>query len=405
MTVTSAKAILGGAASAVLLFAVGCGGGSSHTTTTPPPITTSGGNVQAITVNAGPAGNFANGAFTSVTVCAPGTSTCQMINGVLVDTGSSGLRILSSALTVSLTQQKTSDGNPVVECLPFVGGHTWGPVQIADIQISGEKAGAVPIQVLSDSLFPVPSSCSSRGPSLDSLSALGANGLLGVGTFAQDCGGACVSTGASNPGLYFECPSSGCTVIGEALSQQVPNPVTLFASDNNGVIVEMPAVSTPEVSVSGSLVFGIGTQSNNALNGAMVFTLDQFGNISTTFNNQSFSQSFLDTGSNAIFFLNTTTTKIPDCPDATFFYCPSATQNLSAINRGANGASATVKFSVANADTLFNSNPTAFVFGNLAGPNSLNGFDWGLPFFYGRNVFTAIEGKTTPGGTGPYWAF
>ncbi len=404
---TSAKAVLGVAAGAALLFAVGCGGGSSQTTTTttPPPIASSGGNVQAITVNAGPTGMFANGAFTSVTVCTPGTSTCQTINGVLVDTGSSGLRILSSALTVSLTQQKVSDGNPVVECLPFVGGHTWGPVQTADIQISGEKASAVPIQVVSDSLFPVPASCSSRGPSLGSLSSLGANGLLGVGTFAQDCGGACVSTGSSNPNLYFECPTSGCTVIGEALSQQVQNPVALFAMDNNGVIVELPAVSTPQASVSGSLVFGIGTQSNNGLNGATVFTLDASGNFTTTFNNQSFNRSFLDTGSNAFFFLNSTTTKIPTCPDAASFYCPSSTQNLSALNRGVNGASATVKFSVANADNLFKSSPTAFAFGNLAGPNSLSGFDWGLPFFYGRNVFTAIEGKSTPGGPGPYWAF
>ena len=32
-------------------------------------------------------------------------------------------------------------------------------------------------------------------------------------------------------------------------------------------------------------------------------------------------------------------------------------------------------------------------------------FDWGLPFFYGRTVFTAIEGAATPGGAGPYWAY
>jgi len=28
-----------------------------------------------------------------------------------------------------------------------------------------------------------------------------------------------------------------------------------------------------------------------------------------------------------------------------------------------------------------------------------------LPFFFGRNVFTAIEGRNTPAGPGPYWAF
>jgi Protein of unknown function (DUF3443) len=96
---------------------------------------------------------------------------------------------------------------------------------------------------------------------------------------------------------------------------------------------------------------------------------------------------------------------MPVCPDATFFYWPASTQSFTATNQGSNGTSGQIKFSVANADTLFNSNATAFVFAELAGPNSFAGFDWGLPFFYGRNVFTAIEGKSTPGGSGPYWAY
>ncbi|MGA7321505.1 MAG: DUF3443 family protein, partial [Candidatus Sulfotelmatobacter sp.] len=115
-------------------FSVGCGGSSSSsssTSTTSPTqtIVTSGANVAPISVNGGPSGNYPDAGFTSVTVCVPGTTTCQTIDGVLVDTGSSGLRILSSALTLSLPQQNASDGNPVVECLPFVSGYTWGPVQ------------------------------------------------------------------------------------------------------------------------------------------------------------------------------------------------------------------------------------------------------------------------------------
>jgi hypothetical protein len=185
----------------------------------------------------------------------------------------------------------------------------------------------------------------------------------------------------------------------------VPNPVALFATDNNGVILELPAVSSPAATVSGSMVFGIGTQSNNGLSGASVYTTDDFGNFTTTYNNQSYNQSFLDSGSNGLYFLTSGATGIAVCPDAPFFYCPSSTQSLSATNVGANGTSGAVSFSVANADDLFNANPTATVFVNLAGPNSLAGFDWGLPFFFGRNVYTAIEGKSTPGGTGPYWAF
>ena len=57
-------------------------------------------------------------------------------------------------------------------------------------------------------------------------------------------------------------------------------------------------------------------------------------------------------------------------------------------------------------------NTSMLAFGNLGGPNagmpSLHipaSFDWGLSFFYGRSVYTAIEGAITPGGTGPYFAY
>lgn len=385
-----------------LLFAVACGGSSSSPSVTK---TNPGSNVLAISVNAGPAGNYANGAFASVTVCAPGSSTCQTVDDILVDTGSSGLRILSSALTATLPAQKASDGNPVVECLPFITGYTWGPVQTADIEMAGEKASSVAIQVVSDSAYPVPTDCADFGTSDDTLSSLGANGILGVGSFIQDCGTACVSTGSSNPGLYYECPASGCVIVGEALAQQVANPVAYFSTDNNGVVIELPAAGSPEDSLSGSLIFGIGTQSNNALGTAQVYSVDDRGNFVTTYNSQSYNQSFIDSGSNGLYFLGSGNTGLPACPDADYFYCPSSTQTFSATNSGATGSpSAAVSFSVANADDLFNNNPNATVFGQLAGPNSF-GFDWGLPFFYGRNIFTAIEGKSTPGGTGPYWAY
>jgi hypothetical protein len=131
--------------------------------------------------------------------------------------------------------------------------------------------------------------------------------------------------------------------------------------------------------------------------------VDQFGNITTNYKGQAYSQSFLDSGSNGYFFLDSSTSGIPDCSaGANGFYCPTSTDNLSATNSGANGATGTVNFTVANALSLFTQNDS--VFGDLGGPG-MNAFDWGLPFFYGRNVFTAIEGKSTPGGTGPYWAY
>jgi hypothetical protein len=371
-----------------------CGGGSGNHQT----ITSSGPNVQAITVNAGPDNDYVNGAFTSVVVCVPGTSNCQTIAGILVDTGSYGLRIVSSQLSVALPQQTATDGNPVAECTEFVDSYTWGPVKTADVQISGETASSVPIQVLSDTDYPVPSGCSGLGvPSADTLGSLHAAGILGVGNFAEDCGKACTVAVSGNP--YYECPSSGCVVTAEPVTSQVTNPVALFSTDNNGVIVELPGVADESATVTGSLVFGIGTQSNNGLGSATVYTLNQDADITTQYNGSSYPESFLDSGSNGIFFLDSSTTGFPECGG---FYCPNSTQNLSATNLGANEISGSINFSVANAENLFDTDATAF--DQLAGPGG-DQFDWGLSFFYGRNVFTAIDGASTPGGTGPYWAY
>jgi len=396
-----------------LAATVGCSGSNSPSSGGSAGLGPLTSNVQPITVNTGPAAGpplnapYIDGAFTSVTLCVPGSTTnCQTIGGILVDTGSSGLRVLSSVLTIPPLQQTGSNGAPVVECLPFVDGFTWGPVQSVDMTIAGEHANSLPIQVIGSPNFSnIPASCSSSGPPENDLLSLGANGIVGVGSFAQDCGTACTLNDASNPGLYYTCPNTGCQITAESLANQVQNPVALFASDNNGVILELPSVSGSETSVSGSLIFGIGTQSNNALGSATVYTIDSTsGNFTTVYHGTTYTDaSFIDSGSNAIYFLDTNTTGFPVCTDANFWYCPSSTQSLSATNQGANGATGSVDFVVGNADTLTANAANAAVNG-LAGPNS-GSFDWGLPFFFGRSVYTAIEGRSTPGGVGPYWAF
>jgi hypothetical protein len=66
------------------------------------------------------------------------------------------------------------------------------------------------------------------------------------------------------------------------------------------------------------------------------------------------------------------------------------------------GSQISVSFSIENTNNLFSGSNSAF--STLGGVNS-GAFDWGLSFFYGRNVFTAIENMSTPGGTGPYFAY
>jgi hypothetical protein len=187
-----------------------------------------------------------------------------------------------------------------------------------------------------------------------------------------------------------------------ASARQLQNPVWMFSGDNNGVAIQLASVPAGgTTTVSGSLIFGIATQSNNALGSARVFTADASGNFTTIFNGKSYADSFLDSGSNGIFFLDSATTGLPGCSDSTEFYCPTRTQSFSATHRGTNGATTAVSFGVGNADAI----PSRFAASaELAGPNPGN-FDWGLPFFFGRTVFVAIEGQGAPGGAAPYWAY
>jgi hypothetical protein len=390
---------------ALLLFTVlaACGGGGSGDAPAPapgqtgsPPPAPTGANVLAITVDRGPDGTAFNTPFVSVTVCVPGTSTCQTIDHVLVDTGSYGLRLAASAVAQpqSLPIVSNNAGAPVGECAHFVKGFAWGSVRRADVKLAGETAANLPVQIIGDpaaGFAAVPGVCSSTGA--DFGADLGMNGILGVGLFNQDCPSCSAS---SAPAVYFACTASGCSPTVLPLDSQVANPVAAFASDNNGIAITLPAVAQGGVAtLSGSLIFGIGTQANNQLGSATVYATDRQGNFTTTYKGASYT-AFLDSGSNAVFFRDLS---IPQCLG---FYCPPTPLALSAVNTAFNGASGSVNFTVESIQSL-NRNAAAANVGADAGLGRT--FDWGLPFFFGRTVFVAISGASTPKGSGPYWAY
>ena len=388
----------------------------------PSAIATPADNVTELSVDFGlPNIGYLNGLFATVTVCVPGTSDCQSIDHVLVDTGSSGLRLLGSVLTLSLPAWTDDSGVALAECGQFVGGFIWGQLQRADLRIAGEQANGLAIQVIDESTYPVPSNCT--GFDSSTAETLGANGILGVSSFLQDCGPACAARlGArtANPGIYYACSSAtagGCRAVVAPLSKQLPNPVSFFSQDNNGTIIELPALPADGApSVAGSLVFGIGTRENNGLGQATVLPLDSTGSFSTSYPpNGRASLAFIDSGSNAIYFLDSGSTRIPTCSDPfSDFYCPDSTLSLSAKNQDSRGlVTLNVSFSIANARALF-AHQSNCAFDNVGGPSTdpQSGttsmptyFDWGLPFYFGRNGFTAIEGRSTPAGTGPFVAF
>jgi hypothetical protein len=309
---------------------------------------------------------------------------------------------------------------PVAECTQFVDGYSWGPIVAADVHVggadsatSGESAPNIPIQIIGTSTYAVPSACQDVGGTAENtVTAFGANGVIGVGLFAQDCGGGCTIAGN---GFYYTCSSSSsCTSAGVPTGTQLTNPVAAFAAnssgvaDNNGDIIELPAIgATGVATVNGYLVFGIGTESNNALSSsATVMTTDDEGNVSASFLGGTFSQSYLDSGSNAMVFTDGNIANCSSSSNASTFMCPNSTQSLMVTITGQNGQSALIDFSIANATSLFNTGNAAF--NNLGAPEGSgesDTFDVGVPFYFGLNVYTAIQGNDAGGTAGPYFAF
>jgi len=339
----------------------------------------------------------------SVTLCVPGTSTCQTIGNILLDTGSVGLRISHSVLSISLPPV-TDSGSDVFECYSFASGDTFGPVVSADVTLGGEPAVTKLDVQISNATLSSPSSCT---PS--TITSSGVNGILGVGyPFAQ-----------YDSGDYYDCSSSGCASGTSTLSCsdlsnpsspcQVANPIFSFPTDNNGVTLSWQTTVSQGGSASpvyGLLTFGIGTQSDNTLSGLTTYTVDtsstsgcgSYDYLDASFTGgASGSCAFLDSGSNGLLFGTST---FPICGNGNW-YCPSPSPSPITFSvTGANGNTGSFTLFILSEETIAQSNNIAW--NDLAGPYGSKGtFDAGLPFFFGRTV---AVGYQTSGQT-PYWAF
>ena len=450
------KGLLSILVAAVLLL--GCGGGENSSVTT----ITGGGqqgpqagpviraafvaldNNLEVVVDAGPTDGFslaqANILYATVTVCEPGSSfNCQTIDHIQVDTGSVGLRVLASkvkALNLPSVELATDavNGRPIVahECYPFVIGGLWGPNKVADVGLGKQLATRIPIQLIQDdaaALPAVPQDCTDAADEkiLSSASTLGSNGILGIGSVTLDCGHICVLGDYSNSYVqYWACPqdaisSVNCQAAAIPANFQVFNPVAALPQHNNGVVLTLPAVDGLGASkVYGELIFGINTSSSSASsNNQLAATARRVNlgvdwqnnfasylNVTTQFNGATIANSYLDTGTNALFF---TDTGITNCLGSTWF-CPKDLLHLSAVlSDGDNPAQnkTTVAFDVGNADSLFSTTNTAFPL--LAGTYTAAAasgpsFSWGLPFFYGRRTYLSIW-QQAGAENGPWYAF
>ncbi|MFM0209665.1 DUF3443 domain-containing protein [Paraburkholderia sediminicola] len=351
----------------------------------------------------------------SIVLCGPGQqdrSQCETIDRMVLDTGSVGVRVMASAVSTKLKSQLLLQTTPVAnqtsplplaQCAQFASGFTWGSIRRADVTIGSKKASNLPIELIGDGSYTTPSNCiSNGGPDLSTARALGANGIIGIGHSVYDYPAAAEAVLAAN---YYACGSTNsCVGTTVPLNRQVMNPVAAFATNNNGTIIRLPALPAGgHASVTGELVFGVGTQSNNMLPAtANVLAVDQYGYFTTQYQGRVITTSAIDSGTNGFGFDDATIPTIGE--DAYQWYAPSSALSLSATMEATSGAGKPimVPFSIDNIQTVTANNYAAY--DNIGAPLS-RWFLWGLPFFYGRNVYTVLEGATVGTQTGPFVAF
>jgi hypothetical protein len=385
------------------LASAACGGGGGEPPPPPPPVA---GHTMAVTVNGAlcSAANsvaYLNKPCVQVTVCVPGTSTCHVVDDVLLDTGSTGLRLFRQALPLDLPAV-TVAGGALASCVQFGDGSSdWGPVVSASVQLGDAGAVTVPIQVIDATYGAVPPAC---GAPETSPAEAGLNGILGVGVFLEDCGPACA--GAPGNGLYYACGAAGCTGTTVPLARQVRNPAAALVGLENGLVVDLaPVDAGGAASAAGEVRFGIGRTADTTPAGVTTYPLD-FQGRTTSRIGASASVGLFDTGSNGLFLdlpAGSGPTRCAPPDDA--WLCAEGPVALTAQFRVRGGGFGPVTgFEVADALTLFGSGNA--VFRNLGGAGfPALGHDWGLPFHLGRKVYVGFEGRSSSLGTGPYMGF
>jgi hypothetical protein len=390
----------------------------------------------------------ANILYATVTVCAlgarpagPQPEKCVVIDHVQVDTGSVGLRLLATAkvkqlglLPIQLDANATagSVAGQAWEYFEFVIGGLWGPTAVADVGLGDQWVSAARVQLIQEdnahAAIKVAKICSPQPcTTLDSVSSLGSNGILGIGNMPLDCGLTCLGPNT----MYYSCPveatsATQCNSASVGESQQIDNPVFgLPNGKNNGVVLALPAVTGLGAGVVlGELIFGINsqdTQSDNYLDPAAkrihlgtdwLNSSESYLNITTLYDGKSYSNSYLDTGTNGLFFDSATV--IARCsPD---WYCPKRLLSLPAtLTDGDLLRRNQISVTFFVGDALFTSG--YYAFGDLAGPQPTSSavastpyssFSWGLPFFYGKRVFLSnwdLTSQDLQYSSGPWYSW
>ncbi len=370
---------------AILLSLSGCGGSSSSPSTPAPSCT--GGTPQGLSDTASPlpvyestCAGTVNIPVVTLHICVPDTSTCQDVPNILVDFGSTGLRLSHTLPIAGELPQEQIGGQPLYECYYFESGYNYGPVVTATVTLDGRSV-PVPVQISNSSLSaPCGNIVSPTSPSAPFQPYY--NGILGVLFPRYD--------NLDSSAIYLE--GSQSSVVSPSQSETVQNPVYHLPTDSNdGVLLTISTKVSPNQGspgFTGSLSFGAPTTGTN-------LQTDSNGMINATYNVNETSfpkEAFFDTGSNGFFFDNSL---IPQCTgNDSGFFCGNASSQTVTFSSPTSSSSSKFTFSIVSAQTLFATGNT--VFSTLGGFQS-DLFDAGFPaFLYGHNIGLSWTSTCSP---------
>jgi hypothetical protein len=352
-------------------------------------------------------------AYTNIKICPPGSqANCQVIDHVIVDTGSVGLRIGYSVLKnnpnllAGMQNVSTGGAQILTNCQGFFDGSSlYGPVQTADVYIADTFAPNFPLQIFGQ-IDPGSNVCGSP----EGIKQFGANGIVGVRISPLGAEGSFYSCNTDGKSSCTGCTFDGskCTTENTTYNP-IPNLVSQLKNDNNGFTIDLHNIqdSGATVPVLGLLILGVGTQADNTPPEGIIPLQAPGAYINLTIGNNTASGAIIDSGTSVLFINDP---DLPPCPVNSFFYCPITTKSknptpTTPISLGLSSNTATtpafdVTYKVGNADALF-FNGIALAYNDLAASADGLSPTLGLPMFFGRTMYFVFDGQQSPLGTGP----
>ncbi len=378
-------------------------------------------NVIPVTVGRSLVSPSVNVPLVTIKVCVPGTQICQSIDHVLLDTGSTGLSIFSNTTGGEINTTMTplphlQDvlGRNIYDCFAYGDGFVdAGGMYQADVYIGNHKAPIQTIGVFGDSETYFSTLCQ-RNPVVNTQPSgdyviqspsgtigRGINGILGIAPYKLSL---------INETTAQACDSLFSCVAYQYTSVNAPsNILSRLTTDNNGFTLSLPSLTIPADSeynsppFTGNIILGINTKSNNIITSTPIY-LSSEGYI-FCYSGSWKANILFDTGGVAYFIgnslINLLTPYGYSIVYGDFIALPdNESLHITLPSYDAHNTKINLEITISDTATMkkiwAGSVIPDLVFTNNI-PQLSNTFDFGIPFFFGKNVSFLFDGATMQG--------